>query len=247
MGGRHTPDYLVRQFLARNTGCGFASALAKSTDGIIWAVIDGAPTAAHVESTNGLFVGAAKESKVAAAVFPALRTTEDVARLIQVFSSDPSWQLKRRDWKHHRRSDLLISLRWITASKVPSSVMGLAPIGSMPVHRRAPFVALIVWPGGRDNPNNTLTPAATLGFLDIKLSESLLKQPGYENLYTTTEEDVAQMKTLPPEGAARHDVTFCLHPEADSVLGESSGTRKVDAGVADAVGPRDDAQTGSKR
>ena len=230
MGGRHTPDYLVRQFLIRNTGCGFASALAKGTDGILWGVFDGAPTAGHVESTNELFARAAEISMVAGAVFPALRTTEDIARLVRVFSGDPRWQLMRRDWKVHHRLDLLVWLRWKTASNVPSSVMGLAPIGSMPVHRRAPYVSLVVWPGGRENPNNMSKPS-TLGFLDIKLPENLLKQPGYDNLYKATEEDVAQMNGVPPEGAARNDVTFCLHSEAERILAEN-GASTMGAEVA---------------
>ena len=30
--------------------------------------------------------------------------------------------------------------------------MGLAPFGTMPVTRRAPYVCLATWPGGHDNP-----------------------------------------------------------------------------------------------
>jgi hypothetical protein len=89
-------------------------------------------------------------------------------------------------------------------------------------------VSLIVWPGGRDNPNN-VSRSPTIGFLDIKLPDTALQQPAYGNLYEKTAADVAEMSKLPPEGAARHDVTFCLHRDAEAILADISPSKAAQA------------------
>jgi hypothetical protein len=160
----------------------------------------------------------AERSKAVAVVFPALRSPSDIARLLAALISDSRWKLEERQWRDDARpEDLLLWLRWRTATGALTSVMGLAPLGSMPAHRRAPFVSLVIWPGARENPAH-IPKGSTLGFLDIKLPAKLAEPETYNSTYERTKSDVAELKRLPAEGSARADVTFCLPGDTRHLL-----------------------------
>ena len=112
------------------------------------------------------------------------------------------------------RDDVLVALDWLTPSKHVSSALGLGPMGTMPVTRRSPFVALVVWPGGHENPYRNVA-YKRVGVADMKHSLPRATHDAYwdrsqkNKLAHTSEEAVS---------AARHEVTFCLRAEVRARL-----------------------------
>ncbi len=220
-----TPEGIVRRFLAYGTGCSFAATLAKHPDGLIeWATQQTALTAEGVARINTFLDQAGNASRAAVVVFPELRSASDICGLIRRLVADARWTLERSEWREHARPDILAWIKWRTSAGRLSSAMGLAPLGSMPVHRRAPFVAIALWPGGRENRYRQEQSAKDeekgrpVGFLDIKIHEVMDTVEQYRAVKETTEQNVGELKKIPAEGAAWHDVTFCLPADVKSLI-----------------------------
>jgi hypothetical protein len=89
--------------------------------------------------------------------------------------------------------------------------MGFAPLGSMPVTRRAPFVALAAWTGPKRNPQKSKKMKAPdrpdeVGFVDMPPIQPDL----HDSMWDATRKRVRELKALPQEGAALPTVAFCL-------------------------------------
>jgi hypothetical protein len=169
--------------------------------------------------------GAIRQHAAVLFVFPELRYDEDVARLAASLAADKNWQLVPRSWPVGcERRDVLFELNWRTPSGNLSSALGLAPFGAMPVTRRAPFVSLVVWPGGHDNPHRAPPRNPTrVGMVDMKHRFSKAKHDRYwENSKVKTK----QRTDIELDGhAATYNVTFCLREEVRSILGAGFGPR----------------------
>ncbi len=89
--------------------------------------------------------------------------------------------------------------------------MGFAPLGSIPVTRRAPYVALALWPGDRDNPYFDKSPQGLVSFADAKTD---FPQETHDKLWDTSAKESREMLQDPFDDVVwMRRVTFCL-PEA---------------------------------
>ena len=176
------------------------------------------------------------EKRVGVVILPRLRTPEEVSALLVVVGRAPRWTCKPVAWKKHGRpDDVLVGVSWRTAVeeeglRLGSSVIGFAPIGSMPVTRRAPYVALAVWPGGRDN-EFARSKGGEVGFIDVppvfaarrpewwrpknivrKLrGEVADRRATYRRMFDLTTADVGHLLQDPAEDAHRlRKAAFCL-------------------------------------
>jgi hypothetical protein len=72
--------------------------------------------------------------------------------------------------------------------------MGLAPLRHMPLPRRAPYAAMVLWPSGRENPRASIptSPRDPVGLVDAAhgLEDSL-----YDHHWSSTISDVKKMLT----------------------------------------------------
>jgi hypothetical protein len=204
---------VMRQYLrSGTTGCGFAAAYAHAPDAILWGVWSGIPPSQSLHTElAGFFTGAANIERPGIAVFPDLRTADDVVSLLVGLAGKPGWSLARAEWRKHPREDELVSLWWRTPAGLRTSVMGFAPLGSMPVTRRAPFVAIAAWAGPKLNPQKSKKmkapdPPDEVGFVDMPP----LPPDKHDQMWDTTRDNVRELKALPQEGAALPTVAFCL-------------------------------------
>ncbi|MEZ4297235.1 MAG: hypothetical protein R3B70_19880 [Polyangiaceae bacterium] len=205
-------------WLSRVSGCEFASIYARNIErkshraskAILCTTALEDLTSDDLLDAEQLIDRAAKEKQFALMLFPRLRTAEDIAGLLLSLASHPRWRCSRVAWrKHPRDADQLLSLNWITADGTPSSAIGFAPIGSMPVTRRAPYVAIALWSGGHENPYRAdKAPSPTIGLVDYPVS---MKRDEYENLWSGTRACVEDLLRDPPEdGWHLQKVSFCL-------------------------------------
>jgi len=83
-------------------------------------------------------------------------------------------------------------------------------LGSMPVTRRAPFVAIAAWTGPKLNPQKSnkmkADPPDEVGFVDMRI----LNPDTHDSMWDTTRAKVGELKALTREGAALPTVAFCL-------------------------------------
>jgi hypothetical protein len=144
----------LRRWIERmGTGCGFAQALARRAL-VHYLVVPEGLTPESVRAINAGLDAAAAEKKTAAIVFPELHTSNDIADAVRALRSDPRWsaQWVASETRGPRRFGLLrLAWRTLAANGRETSAMGLAPLRHMPLTRRAPYVAIVLWPGGREN------------------------------------------------------------------------------------------------
>lgn len=209
----------LRGFLRSGvTGCAFAQSHAKSQGGPLTYGVHVGPVDSDVpEEIESLFDAAARERAAAVVVFPELRTALDVCDLLALLAGRARWQIRRASWKKHKRADLLVSMLWTTASGEVTSVMGLAPLGSMPATRRAPYVALVAWTGGRENEHWTKQKPGEVSLVDMPLPEGM-SPAKYRTAFASTRRRVKRLKSVLREGAAEPYVAFCLPAECGELL-----------------------------
>jgi hypothetical protein len=183
------------------TGCEFAKLLAGKAGRIAIEL--------HVDSElprtdwlDNTFIEHAKAERVVIAVFPSIATELALVEFLNVLSASSRWKVRRRS-KTSPAGNVLVGLEWNTPSDDVSETMGFAPFGSMPVPRRAPYVAIATWPGSRSNPfrGSGPTPPASgriVSFLDVKHG---YERDEYETMWTETTQSVASLMIAPPDDA----------------------------------------------
>ena len=217
-------ELMVRWLRAGMTGCEFARVFAKQpAPGEVRSVMVrnalGEPSVAEV--LEPMLEKAASDHAALMAVFPELRYDEEIADLAAKFSRHPAWTLWEPEWTtDSQRDDILVALDWRTPSKHASNALGLAPLGSMPITRRAPFVALVVWPGAHENSFRDVT-YKRVGVADMRHS---LTKSTYNTYFETSERNKAGYTAEELVSAARHDVTFCLRRDVRGRLPFSRST-----------------------
>jgi hypothetical protein len=210
----------MRIFLAAGlSGCGFAKRLAAEADegsepGIRWVTVRDATDPDLPENLSVAFDLAATFNKAPIAVFPTVRSPASLVELLAVLSkAAPRWRLSQATWKAQPGQGCLVWARWKTANGQWSSVMGMAPFGCMPVHRRSPHVALALWSGGKSNPYRQTKNAADVGLIDMPLPSQLADKQKFDKLWKDTRQRTANWRMCvdkTKEGSAEPDVTFCL-------------------------------------
>lgn len=188
-----------RTWLERlGTGCRFASHLASNAL-IHYELVTDPLTAEWVKVLDAHFDQAASEKKVVVTILPSLAWPSEIAEALVVLASMGRWSCTRVPSKRDEAAgNGLVRLHWRNAAGSDASAMGLAPLRCMPITRRAPFVAVVLWPGGRDNPwpippNGKGAPRPTddpIGVVDIAHG---LAENHYGERWTTTRADVKKM------------------------------------------------------
>ena len=203
---------VVQRFLVSGTtGCGFAHSLARSGTGIAWLALSGNMDADLPGQLDALLDQAAMDRELAILIFPDMRTSSDVASMLQALCLGQRWSMELQPWKKHERTDALVHVMWTNGDGDRTSALGLAPLGSMPVVRRAPFVSIAVWPGPRSNEHRT-EQEEIISIGDMP-SPAGLDADGYRKMFAEAKARVKVLTAIPPEGAAMRQVTFCLDGE----------------------------------
>jgi hypothetical protein len=142
----------------------------------------------------------AKFDRVVIAVFPRLTSELAFVEFLNALGADPRWALRRRS-KPSPSGGVLIGVEWTTASGEVSETMGFAPFASMPVPRRAPYVAITTWPGGRSNPIRGLgsTPPGKAGEVSFLDALHGFEHDEYEQLWARTSAKVGLLMSVPPD------------------------------------------------
>jgi hypothetical protein len=211
------PEDHVRQWLTSNqTGCAFATLLAKAKRGIAMAPF---PAIAAPEDLNSLLDFAAADRLPAIAVLPGVRTELDAAQQLLALATSERWHVCRvRAPQALDTNDVFVSLEWRTpaSSGMWSSPMGLGPFGAMPPTRRAPYTCIAAWPGGHDNKFYKRRDAV-VHFLDVDLGRYRLDAAKYSLRKTAS---VAATTAIMGDDKASHyrNVAFRLSPAVASVL-----------------------------
>jgi hypothetical protein len=190
------------------TGCSFASSLAGARLRIASWQVSSVPSEDDLEGIGAFIDRTAARRQIALLMFPRLRTAVDVARTIHALSKDKRWTCKRVEWRNHAREDsVLIGMNWSTPGGLISSAMGFAPLGTMPVTRRAPYVAIALWAGGHENPHFK-NETQFVGLPDFPTD---FAEDKHKSTWDATRRDVRLLFADPPEDALRlREVAFCL-------------------------------------
>lgn len=199
------------------TRCGFASSIAAAAR-VDYAVQLEEFTEADVAQLDGFLDGAGAEHNFAVALFPRVRTPRGIVRMLRALATGSRWSVSRVEWRKHARDGAaLVGVTFTTAHGDRSSVMGFAPLGCMPVTRRAPYVALAAWAGGKVNPHKQ-TSGSNIGFIDgpvVDKDGSVIDAEAHLTLWDTTMGRVKELLGDPVEDDFRlKDVAFCL-PETN--------------------------------
>jgi hypothetical protein len=137
---------------------------------------------------DALFDFASAQKRPAIAVLPGIRTEHQVAEQLLELAKGNRWRVR-----HVPRPDALatddvfVGLEWQTGTPdLWSSPMGLAPLGTMPATRRAPYTCIAAWTGGRDNRfKKKIEPL--VHFLDVDLTGYRLTSDRYKRLRKDSE------------------------------------------------------------
>lgn len=150
-------------------GCHFAPAYTRKAAGLAMAFTkldsldDGGDTLPEVLA--GGLRGAAEIGKIGVLLFPEMRRIDELAKLITILArgTDSGWSVAVREpgtGFSTRADEVPIRITLRTRHDAASNVMGIAPIGTMPITRRAPYFALVAWAGLGRNPFREETPGA---------------------------------------------------------------------------------------
>jgi hypothetical protein len=181
------------------TGCEFARLLSgKARRVAIELRVDA--DLASIDRLNDAFDEHAKYDRAVIAVFPHITTEAAFVEFLNALGADARWNLRRRA-KTSPSGGVLVGLEWTTASGDVSETMGFAPFASMPVPRRAPYVAIATWPGGRSNPfrGRGATPPGRPGEVSFLDAPHGFDEEQYEALWAATTAKVASLMAVPPD------------------------------------------------
>lgn len=161
-------DEHLRQWLAEGmTGCQFAKLIAQRRERIVTSTFAGLTQEEDVSRT---FEAGTTARLPAIAIFIGIRTEDQLVEQLRILSRGPRWQITHEHPDGLETDDVMIGMTWQVREGLASSPMGLAPFGTMPVTRRAPYVCIAAWPGGHDNPHWKRYEEGIVHFLDTDLS-----------------------------------------------------------------------------
>lgn len=142
--------------------------------------------AAMIEGLNADFTFAAQSKMFALAIFPLISSENQLDELIQMLSNNDRWKANEIGWDAEHR---MVELHWRNPEGLDCNAVGFAPTLAMPASRRAPYVAVGVWPGGHDN-QFLKRPGPTIGLADTGHD---LDEQGYHHQLEKTEAKVGEL------------------------------------------------------
>lgn len=148
------------------TGCTFANLLAAKAN-VHYDIVAGAPSPNLIAALDAALDEAAASNHVGVTLLPEVHTAREIAGVLLALSTAPRWHVRRLERENHAGRQLgAVRVHWRTKAGAMSSVIGFAPLRSMPITRRAPYVAMTVWPGARSNEFARAPASETLGIVD---------------------------------------------------------------------------------
>jgi hypothetical protein len=186
-------------------GCRFASSIAKGGGRIWLGSFFGSPTGVAVQKLSEHVQLAASAQQLAVAVFPDIVTAGQVRQFIELLAVSPGWTVAPVDIAGR----FAVDIRWRSSAALESSVTGFAPLGTMPVTRRAPYVAVALWPCGHDNPRRK-KPHSFVGLGDMAHE---FTDETYDKLHRATKERVSRAKEVHNDPSLFTGMTFCLEDQ----------------------------------
>lgn len=161
-------DHFDRWLRNGLTGCGFANSMAGEGRVDYVDQLDEL-SASDIPSLNESIDTSGSKELFLIVLFPRVRTPRGIVRLLQALSTNDRWRARRVQWDKNPRTGVTpVGLEYRAAGGEISSVMGLAPLGCMPITRRAPYVALAAYAGPKINSHRG-TGKGELGFIDARM------------------------------------------------------------------------------
>ena len=193
------------------SGCAFAadfSRKAATKDRVAYWTLLGPLRRGDVAVLNAVIDDSASSSRFVIAIFPHVRMPDEIADTLQMLGQDARWFVERVDWRKHARGNCgLVGLTWQSPTGKRASVIGFAPLGSMPVTRRAPYTALALWPGPQVNEYRS-EPSDVVGIVH---GAHQMSKVAYDVAWSASKDKVAEMLSEPPEDRPHlRNVGFCL-------------------------------------
>jgi hypothetical protein len=201
----------VRRFLhSQSTGCSFAAEAIKNRDSVHYAMLDGEPADDTADLLSSAFDAAISKRELIIVVFPGLRSQRAVGALVDVLVRNARWHVDRGQVPSEP-AFVVDKVYWTNIAGERVSILGLAPMLSMPATRRAAFVCFVAWPGSRSNPHRTgQFPAIGIGDMPLRDGLSELSKDRYTAMVQETKAKVAGLN-----GArVPSDVTFVYEASA---------------------------------
>lgn len=175
----------VQRFLHADTaGCEFVGSFAKDGEGISWFALDGDPSPDAADALTALVESAQATNEVSGLVFPNISSEAQLRDLIGMFEQSARWTVKREPDVRAGRPIEIVRMCWLNQQGTPSSLLGMAPLLTMPVTRRAPYVSVFLWPSERANKHRKQQ------FPEIGIGDSQpppLEDDAYEQMRKSTE------------------------------------------------------------
>ncbi|MGE0398270.1 MAG: hypothetical protein AB7T06_16320 [Kofleriaceae bacterium] len=200
-----------RRSLRDGSGCTYAAALAYQRR-VAFEVHDEPPTGREVDDSLDAYAAA---NFVAVLLLPFVTSERMLVEVLtSLRSGSPRWRLRKGS---HTTEAVHVAVEWTTSENLIDDTMGFAPLLTMPVPRRSPYVAIALWPGGQQNPLRGVppTPPAKVGrvsFLDVPHG---FDEATNASMWKTTVEKVGELMTLPADRPA-------LYRHAAFVLGATA-------------------------
>lgn len=193
------------------SGCQFAKSIAGKAKNIDF-IVHREPGPPEPQAVNAYFDHCANVERAAFIIFPKIRHERAILPLLYKLGCDPRWEVHDRS-THEPYSNVLFGLEWKTVNGDVTDTMGFGPFGAMPVSRRAPYVALAAWPGGRSNPmrGTPPTPKARSGQVSFLDAAHEIRHATYQRQWRETETKIATLMKEPPDDARLYrNVAFSL-------------------------------------
>ena len=184
-------------------GCSFASWAAKKGRIRYSAFFEKKLTRSTIEQLNGHFKVASENDQLALAVFPSFSDEEDVVELLNELCAHDRWCAQLRE---EVRDILALDLRWQSSATLEASAMGFAPLPVMPVARRAPYVAIALWPTQHAN-RFRKKPESWSGVGDMAHD---LVESKYRVLHKQTRARVSAIRDTLKNAGVLTGVSFCV-------------------------------------
>lgn len=177
------------------TACHFAASLSKKDLIAFVELTDISP-----EFLNLLLDDFGLRSRFVVLVFPNCISEENIIDVLGGLTANQRWSVSvvlEEDDKSY------IKLEWITAGGYPSSCMGLAPLFTMPVTRRSPYMGIALWPGppGKEEQEE-------VGLIDTPTPH--MDKGQRRKTFRTTEGLVKKFFDSDDEMVFWREVSFCL-------------------------------------
>lgn len=185
------------------SGCTFAGLLAAEA-AYVWHVLRPDTTPIDVTAIDALLDS--QPARPAILLAPEARTANDIARLTKSLRSSSRWTASVAVAPGPRANCAALDVRWTIADGGSTSVVGFAPLGCMPVTRRAPYVALALWPSNHAYEHYGATRPISIAGVALEISSRT-----HQKQERGTKERVAGLLASPRESSSKlRHVTFIV-------------------------------------